>query len=49
VKAIYTAILSYFMSIPEKIPDVRQRIEDLKTRTPAKIRNLGSIYDQMSI
>lgn len=46
VKAIYTAIISYFMFIPDNMPDVRQRFDDFKTCTPAKIRN---IRDNMSI
>ena len=42
IKAFWNAIISCFYSIPEKMPDVRQRFEDLKTRTPAKIRNIPS-------
>ena len=46
IKAFWAAIISCFMFIPDSMPDVRQRFDDLKTRTPAKIRN---IRDNMSI
>ena len=49
IQAFFAVILSFFKSVPDRMPDVATRFEDFRTRTPAKIRSNLQYCNQMSV
>ena len=49
IQALFTLILSFFKAVPDRMPDVPTRIEEFRTRTPAKIRENWQYYNDVSV